>query len=116
VRQRPLAQLDQLVGTDDDFGERMPDRLALAEAEQILRRQIEIRDDEIFIESNDGNAESAEDALGTGCLARLVASRRGRRCGQLTLVCCTKKVTGAERFSSVPEESTITTWSECSPR
>jgi hypothetical protein len=57
------------------------DRLALAEAEEVLRRQIEIGDDEVFVESDDRNAEVPEDALGIGCLVRRSAGRCGRRSG-----------------------------------
>jgi hypothetical protein len=78
--QRAFAELDELVGTDDDLGQRAAQRLALAEAEQILRRQVEIGDDEIFIEGDDGNAETAEDALGAWCIAGRMARRSGR-CG-----------------------------------
>jgi hypothetical protein len=70
VSQGALTELDELVGTNDDLGQRMPDRLALAEAEQILRREIEIGDDEIFVEGDDGDAEPAENAFGAGCPAR----------------------------------------------
>jgi hypothetical protein len=79
VGQRARAEVDELVGTDDDLGQGVADRLAFAESEQILRRQVEIGDDEVFIEGDNGNAESAEDALGAWCPARRIAGpRRGR--------------------------------------
>jgi hypothetical protein len=59
----------------------MAKRLALAEAEEILRRQIEIGDDEIPIERNDGNPEPAEDALGARGPADGWSSGRCDRCG-----------------------------------
>jgi len=59
----------------------MPDGLALAEAEEVLRRQVEIRDDEILVEGDDGNAEPAENAFGTECPVRRSAGSRGRRGG-----------------------------------
>jgi hypothetical protein len=46
IAQDPFAQLDQFVGTDHDFRQRMSENLSLAESEQILRSQIEIGYDE----------------------------------------------------------------------
>lgn len=56
----PLAELDELVGTLDDLAERMTDRLPVTETEQILRCQIEVRDDELCVERDDRDAETAE--------------------------------------------------------
>jgi hypothetical protein len=69
VGQRALAELDELVGADDELGERMADGLALAEPEQVLGRQIEIGDDEVLVEGDDGDAEPAEYLLGARGLA-----------------------------------------------
>jgi hypothetical protein len=55
----------------------MPDGPALAEAEEILRCQVEIPDDQVFVERDDRNAEPAENVLGIWRLAGRLAGRRG---------------------------------------
>jgi hypothetical protein len=40
------------------------ERLALTEAEQVLRGKIEVGDDEVFVERDDGDAEATEDSVG----------------------------------------------------
>jgi hypothetical protein len=79
IRQRPLAQFDQFVRADDDVGQTAPDRLALAQTEQVLCREIEIGDEQPFVERDDGNAETAQDAIGAGRFAAQCppGSRRG---------------------------------------
>jgi len=52
----------------------VPDSLAIAEPEQILGSEVEIGDDEIRIECDDGNAEARKNVIAvgrrTGALAR----------------------------------------------
>jgi hypothetical protein len=79
IVQRSPAKIDQLIGTDEDLGQGVPKRLALAETDQILSGQIEIGDDQILIERDDSNAKPAENALGTGCL---VVGMPGRGSGR----------------------------------
>jgi hypothetical protein len=61
------------------------ERPAFAEAEEILGGQIEVGDDQPVVESDDGDAEAAQDALGTRRLGRrpagCAAGGRGRRGG-----------------------------------
>lgn len=72
---RPLAELDQLVGVGEDLAEPMAERLTLTEPEKILCRQIDEVDDEILIETDQGDPESTENAVGAG-RARLAFDRR----------------------------------------
>lgn len=44
--------------------ETVADRLALAEPEQVLRSEVEIRDDEMLVESDDCDTKAAEDLVG----------------------------------------------------
>jgi hypothetical protein len=78
VGQGPLAELDELVGADDDVAERVPERLTLAETEKVLGCKIEVSDEELFVEGNDGDAEPAEDAVRAGCAGSAPGTSAGR--------------------------------------
>jgi len=55
------------------------EHLALGEAEQVLCGQIEIGDDELLVEGDDGDAEPAENPVGAGRFAAALTGRPGRR-------------------------------------
>jgi hypothetical protein len=61
----PVAKLDELIGTRNDFAESVPDDLALAETEQILRGEIQECDAKVLVENHDGDTESAENPIGS---------------------------------------------------
>ena len=50
----------------DDLGKLATDRLAFAEAEEILRRDVDEGDREIHIEADDCDREAAQDVGGIG--------------------------------------------------
>jgi hypothetical protein len=55
-----FTEFNQLIGVQDDFSQRMTESLPVAEAQQILCREIEVRHDQLVVERNDGDTQAAE--------------------------------------------------------
>jgi hypothetical protein len=60
----------------NDCIETLTDRLPLADAEQRLGRQIQKRNDEISIQSNERDGQALNDRVGIGCRRFAGASTR----------------------------------------
>jgi hypothetical protein len=81
ARHGTLAKLDELVRGGDDLAQAAPQGPALAQAEEVLRRQVEIGDDELLVERDDGNAQVAQDLVGLGPARAQSATAPGRYAG-----------------------------------
>ena len=75
-RERALAQHEQLLRRMHDVRERAPDRAPRADAEQVLGRGIQIRDEQRLVEHDERRRKPLEDVVGARRAARTPARSR----------------------------------------